>query len=133
MLQAPAQELGVAQRYQKPGPREFFGRADERGEIIVGFRDRVREMADASCVAADASLTLGVLKNSVLERAGLSSYCCLLEPWLLRLMCCREKRVRRGRLTIRPVSTVIHQKRCVTVGAPALEWSGSPSRRPVGP
>src|SRR5215475_12018738 len=58
MLQAPAQELGVAQRYQKPGAREFFGRADERGEIIVGFRDRVREMADASCVAADASLTL---------------------------------------------------------------------------
>ena len=54
MLQAPAQELGVAQWYQKPGPREFFGRADECGEIIVGFRDRVREMADAGCVAADA-------------------------------------------------------------------------------
>src|SRR4051812_14344488 len=58
MLQAPAQEFGVAQRYQKPGLREFFGRADERGEIIVGFRDRVRETADAGCVAADASLTL---------------------------------------------------------------------------
>ena len=73
MVQAPAQELGVAQRYQKPSRREFFGRTYERGEIIVGFGDRVRETAEAGGVAADTSVTRDDFGAALGNRRGASA------------------------------------------------------------
>jgi len=51
MVETPAEERGVAERYDETWPTEIARGADECLDIVVGLRDRVGEVGDPGRVA----------------------------------------------------------------------------------
>jgi hypothetical protein len=73
VAKAPARELRVTQRNQKPRPGEFFGSADQGLEVVIGLGNRVREECDAGGVSRDSPMALdhpcGALADGVAKAA----------------------------------------------------------------